>query len=101
MHAAAGDAALRPPRRIHSPATWFPGGNYGSSQGAQILLLRGWVGGGPQVVDVEANRELAAALNVPAVILPRLAHDVMLDTRWREAAAELGRWLSALPPAAK
>lgn len=50
---------------------------------------------------MEANRELAAALNVPAVILPRLAHDVMLDTRWREAAAELGRWLSALPPAAK
>lgn len=45
------------------------------------------------VVDVEAVQELAAYYGVQPIVLPQLAHDSMLDTRWQEAAAALKDWL--------
>ena len=48
------------------------------------------------VVDVEAVRELADYYGVPPVVLPRMAHDCMLDTRWEQAAGALERWLQEL-----
>lgn len=38
----------------------------------------------------------AAAWNTPAHLVPGLAHDVMLDTRWREAADRLLGWLDGV-----
>lgn len=43
----------------------------------------------------EGVRESAAAYGTTAVILQGLAHDVMLDTRWEEAAKALEQWLQA------
>lgn len=48
------------------------------------------------VVDVQAVQELAAYYGVQPVVLKRMAHDVMLDTRWEEAAAQLESWLAKL-----
>ena len=44
----------------------------------------------------EGLRESAAAYGTRAVVLPRLAHDVMLDVRWEQSAAALVDWLAAL-----
>ncbi|GBF98148.1 phosphoserine aminotransferase [Raphidocelis subcapitata] len=49
-----------------------------------------------KVVDVEAVQELAAYCGVPPVVLPGLAHDCMLDARWRDAADALRGWLDGL-----
>jgi len=49
-----------------------------------------------KVVDTEAIHELAAFYKVDPVILPGLAHDVALDTRWEHAAQSLESWLSSL-----
>lgn len=38
-------------------------------------------------------QELAAYYGVPPVVLPNMAHDCMLDTRWQQAAGSLERWL--------
>lgn len=46
-----------------------------------------------QVVDVQAIKELAEAFKVQPIVLPRMAHDVMLDTRWEQTAQELEKWL--------
>lgn len=48
------------------------------------------------IVDVTAVQELAAALGVEPVIHHNMAHDLMLDTRWREAAESLEAWLQML-----
>ena len=45
------------------------------------------------VVDVEGVRETAAVWGVQPLLLPGLAHDVMLDTEWESAAEALGGWL--------
>jgi hypothetical protein len=34
-----------------------------------------------------------SAYNTQPVVLSGMAHDVMLDTRWEEAAGELQKWL--------
>lgn len=41
-------------------------------------------------------QELAAYYGVPPVVLPNMAHDCMLDTRWQQAAGSLERWLEQL-----
>jgi len=46
-----------------------------------------------KVVDVQAVQELAEAYKVKPIILPKMAHDCMLDTRWEQAASELEKWL--------
>ena len=48
-----------------------------------------------RVLDIaqEGVRESAAAYGTTAVILQGLAHDMMLDTRWEEAAKALEGWL--------
>ncbi|KAF5840806.1 esterase-like protein [Dunaliella salina] len=46
-----------------------------------------------KVVDIEAVQELASVYKVKPIILPKMAHDCMLDTRWEQAAIELERWL--------
>lgn len=48
------------------------------------------------VVDVEAVRELGAYCGVEPVVLPWLAHDCMLDARWREAAGALRGWADSV-----
>jgi hypothetical protein len=48
------------------------------------------------VVDEEAVSELAAYYGVQPVVLPRLAHDCMLDTRWEQVAERLEQWLKTL-----
>ena len=52
------------------------------------------------VVDAQGVRDTAAVWGTTPVVLPRIAHDVMLDARWEEAAAALLTWLAALPKAA-
>ncbi len=47
------------------------------------------------IVDTVAVHELADYYGVQAVVLPNMAHDCMLDTRWKEAAEALGAWLYA------
>lgn len=43
--------------------------------------------------------ETAAAIHgVEAEILPGIAHAMMLDTRWRDAAASIERWLKSFAP---
>ena len=49
------------------------------------------------VVDAQGVRDTAAAWGTTPVFLPRIAHDVMLDARWEEAATALLTWLGALP----
>ena len=46
------------------------------------------------VVDEEGLRESGRAYGAPVVVLPRMAHDVMLDVRWEAAASELESWLA-------
>ncbi|GLC42348.1 hypothetical protein PLESTM_001323600 [Pleodorina starrii] len=48
------------------------------------------------VVDPQAVQELASYYGTKEVLLPALAHDCMLDTRWELAAAELEAWLAKL-----
>ncbi|CAL8468669.1 g8209 [Coccomyxa elongata] len=48
------------------------------------------------IVDVQAVEETAALYHVQPHILQNSAHDVMLDTRWREAADALKTWLDTL-----
>jgi hypothetical protein len=59
---------------------------------------RAFVLGGEEdcVVDVEAVRELAAYYGVQPNVLPGMAHDCMLDTRWEQAAGALEGWLAEL-----
>ncbi|MEW5318411.1 MAG: hypothetical protein WDW38_009635 [Sanguina aurantia] len=53
------------------------------------------------VVDIPAVKELAQYYGCEPVVLPRLAHDCMLDTRWETAAAAIVAFLDAVPaPAA-
>ena len=47
------------------------------------------------VVDAQGVRDTAAAWGTTAVVMPRIAHDVMLDARWEEAARTLLTWLEA------
>ena len=51
------------------------------------------------VVDAQGVRDTAAAWGTTATVLPRIAHDIMLDARWREAADTLRAWLDTLPDA--
>ena len=51
------------------------------------------------VVDAQGVRDTASAWGTTAVVLPRIAHDVMLDARWEEAAGTLRAWLDTLPAA--
>lgn len=46
-----------------------------------------------RILDEQAVQELARHLNVTPTLLPGLAHDVMLDTRWGDAAGALRKWL--------
>ncbi|KAK9915403.1 hypothetical protein WJX75_008696 [Coccomyxa subellipsoidea] len=48
------------------------------------------------IVDVQAVKETAALYNVQPHILHNSAHDIMLDTRWREAADLMAAWLESL-----
>jgi alpha-beta hydrolase superfamily lysophospholipase len=50
---------------------------------------------GDAIVDEEAVRELGRWAGAAPVVLPGMAHDVMLDTRWQEAAAALETWLAS------
>jgi alpha-beta hydrolase superfamily lysophospholipase len=45
------------------------------------------------VVDVEGVTETAAFCRVEPVIVDGMAHDCMLDTRWRQAADAVASWL--------
>jgi pimeloyl-ACP methyl ester carboxylesterase len=58
--------------------------------GVPVLVMGG---ADDAVVDVEGVKETAAVWGVPPVLLPRLAHDLMLDTEWRSAAEALAGWL--------
>jgi hypothetical protein len=49
------------------------------------------------VVDAQGVRETAAAWGTSPVVLQGLAHDVMLDARWEEAAQTILAWLDKLP----
>lgn len=46
-----------------------------------------------RVFSAGEMRALAAAYRADCVILPRCAHDLMLDTRWQSAADALASWL--------
>uniref|UniRef100_A0A383W958 AB hydrolase-1 domain-containing protein n=1 Tax=Tetradesmus obliquus TaxID=3088 RepID=A0A383W958_TETOB len=46
-----------------------------------------------RVLDVQSYKELADYYGTKAVVLPKMAHDVMLDTRWEAAADALRGWL--------
>eukprot|EP00878_Enallax_costatus_P004991 GHUV01005250.1.p1 GENE.GHUV01005250.1~~GHUV01005250.1.p1 ORF type:complete len:303 (+),score=88.88 GHUV01005250.1:117-1025(+) len=46
-----------------------------------------------KVLDDQACEELAQYYHTKPVLLPNMAHDVMLDTRWRDAADSLREWL--------
>jgi alpha-beta hydrolase superfamily lysophospholipase len=48
------------------------------------------------VVDEEAVLELAAYYRVKPAVVPWLAHDCMLDTRWEQVAQRLETWLEGL-----
>lgn len=47
------------------------------------------------ILDRQAIDETAAQLGAKEVILPGIAHDVMLDTNWKDAADVLDSWMSA------
>ncbi|PNW83982.1 hypothetical protein CHLRE_04g213100v5 [Chlamydomonas reinhardtii] len=49
-----------------------------------------------KVVDTQAVEELARHYGTQPVLLPAVAHDCMLDTRWEQAAQELEKWLAGL-----
>lgn len=48
------------------------------------------------VVDLEGLEETAIAHNTEAVLIPRMAHDCMLDTRWMDAADAILAFLEDL-----
>eukprot|EP00873_Tetraselmis_striata_P025577 jgi/Tetstr1/445841/TSEL_033481.t1 len=50
-----------------------------------------------KVVDIPAVEELAANWGVKPVIVPNIAHDMMLDSRWEDAATAIAAWLAELP----
>lgn len=86
-------------RRVPLPAP-----SAAAARRAPALVLRGAQDG---VVDAEAAEELARwcassgegvgeATRTTRVEVEGLAHDVMLDVRWEEAARELAAWLEAL-----
>jgi hypothetical protein len=45
---------------------------------------------------MEAVQELGAYCGVAPIVLPGVAHDCMLDARWRDAADALRGWLDGL-----
>lgn len=45
------------------------------------------------ILDREGISESAAFLDTKEVIIPGVAHDIMLDTSWREAAEVLSSWM--------
>ncbi|GAQ79697.1 hypothetical protein KFL_000360130 [Klebsormidium nitens] len=45
------------------------------------------------VVDKEGGEETAAFYGTEAIVIPKIAHDVMLDVRWKDAAEYLLNWL--------
>ena len=59
---------------------------------APVLVLGG---DSDFVVDREGLDETAKFYDVEPVILSRVAHDVMLDVRWRDAADAIDAWLNA------
>lgn len=59
---------------------------------APVLVLGG---DSDFVVDREGLDETAKFYDTDAVVLPRVAHDVMLDVRWRDAADAIHDWLVA------
>ncbi|KAK9867141.1 hypothetical protein WJX84_004221 [Apatococcus fuscideae] len=48
-----------------------------------------------RIVDRQGVEETAAHFGAQAVMLPDLAHDLMLDTRWQQAADALLQWMQA------
>ena len=58
-----------------------------------------WVLGGTDdaLFSVAETTALADAYGTDAVIVPDLAHDVMLDTKWEAAAEALAVWLETIP----
>lgn len=44
--------------------------------------------------DKEGLEETAAYYETEAVVIPNMAHDVMLDVRWKDAADRLLQWMS-------
>jgi hypothetical protein len=44
--------------------------------------------------DKEGLEETAAYFGTEAVVIPDMAHDVMLDVRWKDAADQLLKWMS-------
>ena len=54
-------------------------------------------GADDRFVPSDEVRRTAAYYGTRPVIVPRLAHVVMLDPRWDEAAAALLGWLEGLP----
>lgn len=45
------------------------------------------------VVDLEGLKETAAFYGTSPVVLPCIAHDIMLDTAWENAAEAVGSWI--------
>lgn len=60
------------------------------------VYKRVFVGGGldDQVVDPPAVEELASYFDVKPKFWAGLAHDVMLDTKWKVVAEDLEKWIS-------
>jgi len=53
-------------------------------------------GDGDKVVDEVGVRETAAYYGAEPVVVPGMAHDVMLDTKWETAAERMAAWLGGL-----
>jgi len=51
--------------------------------------------GSDAIVDEQGVRETAEFLKVSPVILPSMYHDIMLGSRWKEAAELVSSWLNA------
>jgi hypothetical protein len=49
-----------------------------------------------KLVDVEAVQELGRYCGVAAVVVPGLAHDCMLDVKWRVVADALRAWVDGI-----
>lgn len=58
--------------------------------GAPVIVM-----GGEEdfCVDVVGVEETAEAYGVKPVIMPGMAHDIMLDVKWKQAAEEIYEWL--------
>ena len=59
-------------------------------RGVPLLVLGG---GGDYFIRPSAIRRTAEAYGAECTILPGLAHDMMLDARWRQAAEAMLEWL--------